>query len=463
MTATIPETSRKKSPINSTEIRSSERRPTSKASGSRTTVSSRKKLHSPASSGTSKKRASSAPRASTSGVDTKSGKKSAPNGSSRIGGSRAGDLIHAPSMLLCPSCNEPVQPTWKRCPHCESQLLQAKGLHATPELPSELASTSDESPQLSAEVFLPIETVLPDSVEVPTTGWAKFRGLPIVAQIAFWAVGLPIVLAVFLKNRGRLGGAVAVLFALVGSLIYYPAIIAIAGDGQDVSTPAVSAPTSGRSAQRQVAPPPPMPSTKLEIQSSWAVVDKDSIELTGVSQQGVTLRVEWAGSAQDVAVAEDGSFKFTIGSLPEGETSVVLTGITPGHQTTISRLVITRQVSEQRYKADATSVPYDQLNKDPAAMAGRVVTFKAKVFQYDSRTSTAHMMVEVTPGSYGFWDDLVYLNLDPQIAADVDEDDVIQFWGTVKGAYTYGTAIGGSNTLPEIDVKYMKLIEKMDD
>jgi hypothetical protein len=455
MSTTIPEVSNKSNGSKRTD-RSSVVKAARKADGSKTASASK--------ATSSRTRASNGTRAKKEPAATANGNGTARRTPAQKAKSLKSDSGVAKSILRCHSCNEVVQLNWKRCPFCESSLLEVETMKEISEPADEVTSSNGaESPatkeELPAAITAPISPALEDS----PSSWAKFRRLPLVTQIALWGVGFPFVFTVFLQNRSPGRKPVAVILAVILSLIYYPILIAIgnAGDGQETET--VSSPSSTGSRPNVVAPPPVLPNTKLEIQAAWSVVDADAVELTGNSQPGATLKAEWNGATQDLSVAEDGSFKFTVGSLPEGDTRVVLTGVASGHQTTIARVVITRQVSEQKYKASATSIPYDQLNKDPAALAGRLVTFKAKVFQYDSRTTTSHMMAEVTPGSYGFWDDIVFLNLDPRIAADVDEDDVIQFWGSVKGAYTYDTAIGGSNTLPDIDVKYLKLIEKLDE
>jgi hypothetical protein len=58
-------------------------------------------------------------------------------------------------------------------------------------------------------------------------------------------------------------------------------------------------------------------------------------------------------------------------------------------------------------------------------------------------------------GRFEFWTDNVLLTLPPfsGLGGGIDNHDIIEFWGTVKGAYNYQTAIGGQNTVPEIDVR----------
>jgi hypothetical protein len=112
------------------------------------------------------------------------------------------------------------------------------------------------------------------------------------------------------------------------------------------------------------------------------------------------------------------------------------------------------------YKASAVAISYNQLLKDPAALAGRVVTYTGQVFQYDTNTTTSHMIVAVTDGGYGYWSDNVWLDVDPATTANVCKDTVIRFWGDVVGPYTYTTTNNGSLTIPEIHVQFISATQK---
>ena len=48
------------------------------------------------------------------------------------------------------------------------------------------------------------------------------------------------------------------------------------------------------------------------------------------------------------------------------------------------------------------------------------------------------------------------------LGSGIDNKDIVEFWGTVAGAYSYQTVAAGTNTVPEIAVNYMNLIEKRD-
>lgn len=113
--------------------------------------------------------------------------------------------------------------------------------------------------------------------------------------------------------------------------------------------------------------------------------------------------------------------------------------------------------SEAQYKASAKSIPYVQLEKDPASLAGTVVTYTGQVVQYDSATTTSHLRINVTANSFGYTD-TIWLDVDPAQTTTVFRNTVIQFWGEVVGPYTYTSVSGGQITIPEVNAKYIQVV-----
>jgi hypothetical protein len=110
------------------------------------------------------------------------------------------------------------------------------------------------------------------------------------------------------------------------------------------------------------------------------------------------------------------------------------------------------------YKASAAAISYPLLSKDPAALAGTVVTYEAQVFQYDTATTTSHFIASVTDDGYGVWTDNVWVDVQPSIAQQVCTGTILTFWGVVVGPHTYTTTLNGSVTIPEINVKYISVV-----
>jgi hypothetical protein len=128
--------------------------------------------------------------------------------------------------------------------------------------------------------------------------------------------------------------------------------------------------------------------------------------------------------------------------------------------TTTTRPSLTPEQAEFIFKSGATTPSYDELVKNPQG-TGQAVYFRAKVFQYDTNTGLTSMLVYVTPGSYDFWSDVVLVNLPSADAGNgIDNNDIVDLWGTPAGAYSYTTRAGGTNTVPKITAKYVTLVSK---
>lgn len=92
-------------------------------------------------------------------------------------------------------------------------------------------------------------------------------------------------------------------------------------------------------------------------------------------------------------------------------------------------------------------------------MKGTCVTYQAKVFQYTSRTGLTFMLVEVSRDTIGIWNTIVAITVTPSsLAANVYQTNIIDVSGRVVGSYSYTTAAGGSNTVPEIAATQMSVV-----
>lgn len=89
---------------------------------------------------------------------------------------------------------------------------------------------------------------------------------------------------------------------------------------------------------------------------------------------------------------------------------------------------------------------------------GTCVHYTAQVFQFDSVTGKKAMLVEITNEGFGVWDDLVYVNLaSASLGSRIYEDNIVYFAGRLDGTYSYTTSLGGTNTVPQIDVTQLRL------
>jgi hypothetical protein len=207
------------------------------------------------------------------------------------------------------------------------------------------------------------------------------------------------------------------------------------------------------------AAPTPLPQTALTVQAAYTVTDTDQFDLAGSTAPGAAVVVRPPTTTELTTTADaQGHFSVHLSGLQEGLSTYTVAATASGFSTATADIAITRTVSPGVYKASAARIPYNQLIKDPAALAGRVVTYSAQVFQYDTSTTTSNMIAAVTDDGYGYWSDNVWLDVDPSMTGNVCGKTIIKFWGTVKGPYTYTTTNNGSLTIPEITVKYIQAI-----
>jgi hypothetical protein len=200
----------------------------------------------------------------------------------------------------------------------------------------------------------------------------------------------------------------------------------------------------------------------LTVAPRMDVVDATTATITGSTVPGATVSSS-IGSLTAVADPA-GAFSIGVSGLIDGENRINLTSNALNMYPSTAVVTVVKSESEAAFKASTGEIPYDELVKDPAALMGRRIHSRAKVFQYDARTGTTALLVSVTqkqPGRFEYWTDHALLQLPTSaLGAGMDNNDIIEFWGTVSGPYSYDTAIGGKNTVPAVSVRYMNLLEK---
>lgn len=274
--------------------------------------------------------------------------------------------------------------------------------------------------------------------------WAAFRRLPAKAQVI-------------------VASAIVILVVMVAAVA---ALTSRDPEDEAVATTAAATPTTVAELESAEPPDPTTttggPSAQIELADrSIGVQDVTIVDVSGQTAPGATVIAEWRDGEAATTAGPQGNFTVTIDGLDtEGAVNVNLSSEAPGGDADEASLTITRTVGENTFKFFTRRIPYDELVRDPDALIGETVNYRARVLQYDSVTSTAAMLVYVTEEDFGFWTDNVLVTLDPSLGSSIDNDDIIDLWGTVTGAETYETAIGGSNTVPTVEARYMTLVEK---
>jgi hypothetical protein len=197
--------------------------------------------------------------------------------------------------------------------------------------------------------------------------------------------------------------------------------------------------------------------TPLSVPPRIDAVDTDVVQIAGTSDPGASISANGgAGIGAQTATADGtGAFSFGFPNVPlDKAVSVTVRAASPERRGTSSVVAVTRTISEGAFKAQTTSIPYGELVK--GGSQGQPVMYRVEVFQFDTSTGANQFLGYVTPGSYDIWTDIVAFKLgDPAIGSGVVKDDIVRVWGTVGAPQTYSTRIGGMNTVPTVDVKYL--------
>ena len=99
-------------------------------------------------------------------------------------------------------------------------------------------------------------------------------------------------------------------------------------------------------------------------------------------------------------------------------------------------------------KSRAERIPYNDLLRNIEEHTGATVVYKGKVTQVMEQNGEFYTRINVTRGEYGVWSNDVYGRWEGERLL---VDDIVRFWGTVAGPYTYETVWGDQRTIPEID------------
>lgn len=125
---------------------------------------------------------------------------------------------------------------------------------------------------------------------------------------------------------------------------------------------------------------------------------------------------------------------------------------------TCSLSIACTTIDEKSYKSSCEEIDYDDLARTPDDYLGTNVKFTGEVIQVIEDSDGSTYRINVTKGSYGVWDDtvLVYFENDSS-SPRVLEDDIVTFYGTSSGLYTYESTMGASITVPLVYAEFIDI------
>ena len=103
-------------------------------------------------------------------------------------------------------------------------------------------------------------------------------------------------------------------------------------------------------------------------------------------------------------------------------------------------------------KANAKTIDYPQLKKNPDRYKGEYVKYKGKILQILEGDNVTNIRLAVTPNSYGYdVNDVIFIEYAGY--TDYVDDDIITVYGEIYGSYSYKSQAGFDISLPGLIAK----------
>lgn len=202
-------------------------------------------------------------------------------------------------------------------------------------------------------------------------------------------------------------------------------------------------------------------SATVDVSCSTVTLEKITAKYTGDTEEGVTIG-EKKGDIEVTAHYKNGSKETVDGwtankevTLEAGKTAKIKINYMD-KQCTLKVKCTT--ITEEQYKEQCKSISYDSLARDPDKYEYDMVKFTGRIIQVMDSESYVELRINVTNDGYGYYDDTVYVTY---MYEDGDtkflEDDIVTFYGTYFGLYTYESVLGASITIPEVFARYIDI------
>ncbi len=202
-----------------------------------------------------------------------------------------------------------------------------------------------------------------------------------------------------------------------------------------------------------------LPPVVLSLQGGGGItVRQPTYTIKGRTTPGARVKV----SGRSASVTGN-RFELTV-QLSQGENAFGVRADKAGLASRFTRITIVRrlsaaEISQQRaarrqtFMNKCATIPYNQLNKDADAYAGKAVKYYGQILQIQESGGGGMMLLYVTNLGYDIWSDQIWVNYIGHVRGA--QGDNLTVYGTVVGSTSYETQIGGETYVPEIDAKYI--------
>lgn len=114
-------------------------------------------------------------------------------------------------------------------------------------------------------------------------------------------------------------------------------------------------------------------------------------------------------------------------------------------------------LTEDEYKAQCAAIPYKDIARNPTDYKGQKAFFKGKVAQVQENGKNVIIRIDVTQGSYGIWDDTVYIDYTRKNETEsrILDEDIITAYGEILGIKKYTAVLGNQIAIPHLKAEYI--------
>lgn len=125
----------------------------------------------------------------------------------------------------------------------------------------------------------------------------------------------------------------------------------------------------------------------------------------------------------------------------------------------------TTVISEFDYKQSCKTIDYKTFARNPDKYKGNNYKFTGEVIQTQesSFSDTIELRINITKEISKYtnsvnWSDTIYAIVEIPDGEDrILDNDIITFWGTCDGLYSYTSVLGSKVSLPKINIRYYEL------
>ena len=291
-----------------------------------------------------------------------------------------------------------------------------------------------------------------------------------VVLILLAIVFFPITIIWFVWKKTKWSKKTKIIVTAI--VVIFTMIMIAAGNSSETTQKSNVPPVKNTATKKkEITPPEPVKEDKIKLK--FTKPKEESIEVTvdeyeiagSVASADVEvelIRKKPEGASEIITVDPEG--KFSIEVTLQKENNVFEFVAKNGEEEQTISLLIFRKMSQEELRAElktnAKKISYKELFRNIDEYIGDEIHYKGKVVQVigDGKAFSS-MLVSITKGSYGIWDDTVFVSNGDINTKKILEDDIIEFWGKVVGEKSYETVLGAAKTVPFLNANIVELVE----